>query len=449
MYRTPPTSLDPSPDRKENTNVVPDNRANRRLQQLPPEHGLLPAKTKKIVAEATPKAAPASSIVLQQPREPPTFRGYTFEDLKSWLETYERVATFNSWASDDKLRHVYFALEEAARTWFENREATLTTWDLFPSSFLQTFASVLRKERAEALLEARAQLPNETIAIFTEEISRLFRHADPEMSEEKNVRLLMRGVKEELFGALIRSPMTTVEEFLREATSIEKTLEMRNQPFNRRTNSTNYAGVQSLDTDDLRETIRAVVREELQRIFPSSQSQVASVAEIVKEEVQRSLGVPEVQPQTSQPQPEAMTYAAVAHRQGPPPRPRQDPITPQFRRSPPPPPTRPPVTQRSYPRKTDVWRAPDHRPLCCPCGEAGHVYRRCPYRDLGLRGFAVDAPQPLGGERPRVIADYLAATQWSPQRPSRSPSPGRYLSPQRRPYTGPARGRSASQYPEN
>ncbi|XP_077493941.1 uncharacterized protein LOC144104676 [Amblyomma americanum] len=224
MYRTPPTSRDPSPDRKENTNVVPDNRASRRLQQLPPEHGLLPKKTKKIVAEATPMAAPASPIVLQQPREPPTFRGSTFEDPESWLETYERLATFNSWASDDKLRHVYFALEDAARTWFENREATLTTWDLFRSSFLQTFTSVLRKERAQDLLETRAQLPNETIAIFTEEMSRLFRHADPEMSEEKKVRLLMSGVKEELFGAMTRSPPTTVEEFLREATSIEKTL---------------------------------------------------------------------------------------------------------------------------------------------------------------------------------------------------------------------------------
>ncbi|XP_077523737.1 uncharacterized protein LOC144134783 [Amblyomma americanum] len=428
MYRTPPTSRNLSPDRKENNNVVPDNRASRRLQQLPPEHGLLPKKTKKIVAEATPMAAPASPIVLQQPREPPTFRGSTFEDPESWLETYERVATFNSWASDDKLRHVDFALEDAARTWFENREATLTTWDLSRSSFLQTFTSVLRKERAQALLVTRAQLPNETIAIFTEEMSRLFRHADPEISEEKKVRLLMRGVQEELFGAMTRSPPTTIEEFLREATSIEKTLEVRNRQYNRRTNSTNYAGVQSLAIDDLRETIRAVVREELRRMFPSSQPQVASVAEIVKE-VQRSLGVRELQSQSSQPQPEAITYAAVARRQGPPPRPRQGPVTPQFRRPPPPPPTRPPVDQRSYPRKTDVWCGPDHRLLCYHCGEGGHVYRRCPYRDLGLRGFAVDAPRPRGGERPRDIAEYLAATQWSPRRPSRSPSPGRYLSP--------------------
>ncbi|XP_072143827.1 retrovirus-related Pol polyprotein from transposon 412 isoform X2 [Dermacentor andersoni] len=35
MYWTPPTSRDPSPDRKESTNVVTDHRVSRRLQQLP------------------------------------------------------------------------------------------------------------------------------------------------------------------------------------------------------------------------------------------------------------------------------------------------------------------------------------------------------------------------------------------------------------------------------
>ncbi|XP_065294963.1 uncharacterized protein [Dermacentor albipictus] len=448
MYRTPLRSRDPSPKPEDKTNIALDQRASRRLQGLPPEQGLLPESRKKIVVKATPMAAPASPVILHQPRDPPTFHGAATEDPESWLETYERIATFNNWDSDDKLRHVYFALEDAARTWFENRESTLTTWDLFRTGFLGTFTSVVRKERAEAMLDARVQLPNENVAIFAEGMNRLFRHADPDMPEKKD-RLLMRGVKEELFGAMIRSPPKTVEEFLREATSIEKALEMRKRQFNRRTSSTHYAGIQSLATDDLRETIRAIVREELRKVLPSSQPQVASIADIVKEEAHRSLEVAEVQPESPQPQPEAMTYAAVARRQGPPPRPRQGPVTPQFRRPPPPPPGRPPAAQRTYARKTDIWRAPDHRPLCCHCGEAGHVYRRCPYRDLGLRGFAVNAPRPQLGERLRDITDYLAATQWSPRRPSRSPSPGRYLSPQRPPYTGPARGRSASPYPKN
>uniref|UniRef100_A0A224Z7X4 Tick transposon n=1 Tax=Rhipicephalus zambeziensis TaxID=60191 RepID=A0A224Z7X4_9ACAR len=277
-------------------------------------------------------------------------------------------------------------------------------------------------------------------------MARLFRHADVDMAQDKKVRFLMRGVKQELFAGLMRNPPKTVHEFLTEAITIEKTLELRTRQFNRRS-SPGYADIQTLSSDDLRETIRAVVREELRRMFPSSQPQVSSIADIVREEIQQSLGTPEPQ----QPLPQAMTYAAAARRYAPAPRPRQDTAPPQYRRQtpPPPPPSRPPAGQRYTPRKTDIWRAPDHRPLCYHCGEAGHTYRRCQYREMGLRGFAVNAPRPQRGERPQDIADYLAGAQWTPRRPSRSPSPGRYMSPHRRQYTGPNRGRSPSPYPGN
>uniref|UniRef100_L7LW83 Putative tick transposon n=1 Tax=Rhipicephalus pulchellus TaxID=72859 RepID=L7LW83_RHIPC len=450
MYRTPPSSREPSPCRREDIDAGHDQRASRRQQGLPPEYGPLPDKTRKTTATTTTAAtmtAPVSpaAIVIQPPREPPTFHGSPSEDPETWLDTFERVSTFNNWDSEDKLRHVYFYLEDAARTWFENRESTLRTWDLFRSAFLETFASVVRKERAAALLETRVQLPNESVAIFTEEMIRLFRHADPAMPEDKKVRFLMRGVKQELFAGLMRNPPSTVQEFVSEVTTIEKTLEMRTRQYNRRSIQDGPA-LHTIGTDDLRETIRAVVREELRRMIPSFQPQVASIADIVREEIQQSLGTPE----PPQPQPQAMSYAAVARRDAPPRRPRQGAVPTHFRRQTPPPPTpyRPPASQRCAPRKTDVWRTPDHRPLCYHCGEAGHTYRRCQYRDMGLRGFDVNAPRPQPGERPRDIADYLSGAQRTPRRP-RSPSPGGYVSPQRRPYTGPTQGRSPSPYPEN
>ncbi|XP_075526648.1 N-acetylated-alpha-linked acidic dipeptidase 2-like [Dermacentor variabilis] len=89
--------------------------------------------------------------------------------------------------------YVYFALKDAARTWFENREPILTTRDLFHNGFLQTVTSVLPKERAGAVLEARVQLSNETIAIFVEEKARLFRHGDPDGPEEKNLPVVEEG----------------------------------------------------------------------------------------------------------------------------------------------------------------------------------------------------------------------------------------------------------------
>ncbi|KAH8021050.1 hypothetical protein HPB51_012334 [Rhipicephalus microplus] len=74
------------------------------------------------------------------------------------------------------------------------------------------------------------------------------------MTEEKKVRFLMRGVKQELFAGLMRNPPNTVQEFVTEATTIEKTLDMRTRQYNQRL-TPECAAAQASDSDNLRETI--------------------------------------------------------------------------------------------------------------------------------------------------------------------------------------------------
>ncbi|XP_075746231.1 uncharacterized protein LOC142803863 [Rhipicephalus microplus] len=135
-----------------------------------------------------------------------------------------------------------------------------------------------------------------------------------------------------------------------------------------------------------------------------------------------------------------MTYSAAARRPRPVPTRYQE--APPYRH--PMSPARPPVTRNQAPRKTEVWRTPDNRPLCYHCGEADHVYRRCPYKRLGLRGFSVDAPCPRAGQRPFEIEEYLSNSSRGPFRFNRSPSPYSYQSPNRRSNADFARGRSPS-----
>lgn len=98
-----------------------------------------------------------ATVVMQQPKEPPTFHGSSYEVPDSWLDAYDRVAAFNKWDPDNKLCHIYFYLEDAAKTWFENRESMLGSWDLFRSAFLDTFVSVICKAKAASELETRVQ----------------------------------------------------------------------------------------------------------------------------------------------------------------------------------------------------------------------------------------------------------------------------------------------------
>lgn len=177
-------------------------------------------------------------------------------------------------------------------------------------------------------------------------------------------------------------------------------------------------------------TVRVIVQEELGKLKVSSPdpaiASASSIAEMVRAELRQTL----VPPGPSVEPPE-VNYAAALRRQLVPVVPRQEPLITDTDFTPP---RR--STLRPQIRKTDVWRTADHRPLCYHCGEPGHVYRRCPYREIGLPGFSPTARRPRIGERPAAIEDYLANRQdTAPNHRSRSPSPGRRSSPYRRSET--------------
>lgn len=421
-------------------------RSSRRLQGATPEFGLLPAATRGAKAHTlssatmTTGSSAQGQFVLHQPRTPQAFHGDLFEDAEDWLSHFERVARFNQWDDAAKLRNVYFSLENGARTWIDNRDGKLGTWQEFCHEFLRAYASMDRREKAEHALRTRVQLPNESVSMYVEEMTRLFRRADPNMAEETKLRHLMRGVKEQLFGCLVRNPPKTVAEFISEASVMENTLRQRSNVFESQVltaapvNGPNAAFGDSMG--GLRDLIRSVVREELHKILGTApQPTAGTIASIVREEVQQAFRASPAYDDAAfraspsyddaapaLPEPVQLTYAQAMRRPLPaavlPPHPaprateplRGSPYFPERR------------------RKTELWRTPDLRPLCYHCGEAGHVYRQCPYRELGLRGFAIDAPRPRPGQRPRDIEDYLTNQRGQLQmsrRPSRSPSPRR------------------------
>lgn len=412
-----------------------DTRSSRRLRNLPPELGPLPDPTRprKDASTATMSTPQSPTpVMLQQPRVPPTFHGYAAEDPEEWLDQFERVATINRWDEEMKLRYVYFSLDGPAKTWYENHETTLTTWEFLKNELLRTFTSIMRKERAQLLLESRTQQPNETLNVYVEEMKRLFRRADQDMTEDKKVGYLMRGVKESLFAGLIRNPPKTVAEFTEEAHTIERTLDARTRQYNRpfQLSSLYSEPIRGgLTTNDLREAIREVVKEELRRLLPPTPQppQGASLLDIVRDEVQQALGSSSA---TTRTEAEAMTYAAAVNTRPPrrnEPSPRRYAAAPSSR---PPLHAHPEYERRPSQRKCDTWRTPDDRPLCFHCGEAGHILRHCPYRRMGLHGFSSQAPRPRPGQRPPAIEDYLRHTEYLSSRSPSPPSP-RFTSPNR------------------
>ncbi|XP_037508956.1 activity-regulated cytoskeleton-associated protein-like [Rhipicephalus sanguineus] len=227
MLNTPPRSSTVSPISQAAPAVdTPVHRYSRRLRGLSPE-----AIPLELAQPRTPSGemttAGTSQVTVEQPRIPETFHGEVYEDVEDWLEQYERVAKANHWTVEQKLSRVYVALADSARTWYENREDTLSSWDAFRQQLFGTLANRDRHESAQQLIESRIQKPNESVAMFAVDMTCLYRRADSELPEAKKLRYLMRGVKEQLFAGFLRNPPTTVAEFIKEATTIERALQQR------------------------------------------------------------------------------------------------------------------------------------------------------------------------------------------------------------------------------
>lgn len=450
---TPASSPASSPSRHHPRVETPVHRASRRLQGLCPEFGLLQGSLSATAPTQEMALASTTQVTVQNNLVPKSFRGDTYEDAEDWLDQYERVARVNQWRPDQKLSNVYFALDGSARTWFQNREAHLTTWDEFCRRLIDTFGSTDRRDNAQRLLELRIQKPNESVSMFAEDMSRLFRRADPNMPDSKKLSHLMRGVKEQLFAGLVRNPPTTVEEFIKEATAIERALQQRSRQNERLTNDAPAGAAVLAVTDEtsLRQLIRDIVREEIaKQTATPKEFTVASVAEVVRQEIRQAFASPEPLPEPCpeprfeprfEPryEPRAYSYADAVRR------PLSTVPVQQYHQ-------RPPTAawiqrehfRRPQLRRTDVWRTADRRPLCFHCGEPGHIYRFCPHRQGGIQEMSPATPRQFPERNPRFDDSITREQGSSANLRSRSPSPLRYSSPDRRSFADVVRGRSPS-----
>ncbi|GFW72872.1 CCHC-type domain-containing protein [Trichonephila clavipes] len=171
------------------------------------------------------------------------------------------------------------------------------------------------------------------------------------------------------------------------------------------------------DETDLVSLIRTIVREEVHRLVNQTQesldSDPQSLEEIVQDEVERVLAPVSTKPTETRPRP---TYATVTRKYRAP-----------VQKFPP------------QPRKTDVWRTADNRPVCFHCGRPGHVMRYCRERKAVFDNSR---------NRRRNFDD--VGTEEEIRRPNSSrrftPSPTRGRSPIRR-YRSPSPYRRSSQSP--
>lgn len=112
--------------------------------------------------------------------------------------------------------------------------------------------------------------PQRSITSYVEDVPRLSARADFKATEVKKPKVLVRGVKESIFGNLVRKPPATVEAFVREASNMIRALFARASHHQR---APGVAGPTPSIYDigasisGIREIIREIVLEELRKLL--------------------------------------------------------------------------------------------------------------------------------------------------------------------------------------
>ncbi|GFU28563.1 CCHC-type domain-containing protein [Trichonephila clavipes] len=260
--------------------------------------------------------------------EPSTFRGAPGEDPLKWLKEYDRVANFNKWDDMMCLANVYFFLDGTARQWYVNNEDALDSWEAFKNGISGLFGDRQKyTRRAEEQLKCRAQRSGESTQSYIQSVLGLCQEGKSSDERRRKVSHLMKGVAEDIYQALLTREINDTASFIKWCNYIEDMKQKRvGRPrFERLPNV--VPTQESLDSDP------------------------QSLEEIVQDEVERVLAPVSTKPTETRPRP---TYAAVTRKYRAP-----------VQKFPP------------EPRKTDVWRTADNRPVCFHCGRPGHVMRYC------------------------------------------------------------------------
>ncbi|UYV68419.1 hypothetical protein LAZ67_5004277, partial [Cordylochernes scorpioides] len=351
--------------------------------------------------EMTVKKEEATQVgnyfVQHLPRNPSMFSGEDGEDPLTWLKGYNRVAKYNHWDETLCLANVYFYLNGTALKWFENNEETIRNWGEFTTQLESVFGkSESLRLLAEKKLKIRAQLKGESTEFYIQDVLRLCKEVDLQMSEEDKISHLMKGIVEELYQALLPKDINNTDQFVSECRRIEALHRRRVTPakYERLPN------VASLDVcndnTDLSSMIRQIVREEVQRALaaPREEPRIATIEDMVREEIDKTLA-PITNPSRGSPKYRTYTPSPIA---------RRETAAPQIPRP------RARYSKQGERLDTSEWRTTEGRPICFHCGRPGHVARNCRDRrrqnDERENGYSQGRQEPMFfyGSRPKFPA---------------------------------------------
>ena len=168
---------------------------------------------------------------------PKTYTGRRDEDPEEWIEQFVHASESNFWNKEIMTKQFVNFLSGTPQRWYKtfiakrirdsveegNDEPATLTWDELKSGFLNAFVSVARDVVDEFKLDTRKQKPNETIEDYVYSILALCDRVDSDMSDERRVRKLLKGLLPSYLDKALPMNPETPEELLKILRSVAET----------------------------------------------------------------------------------------------------------------------------------------------------------------------------------------------------------------------------------
>ena len=153
---------------------------------------------------------------------PKPFSGLPSEDVLSWLDHFEMVASYHQWPHPRKAMEMKTLLENIAATWLvQQPEETRNDWDLLRAAMIRNFAHQDSRQTALQQLESITQQPREPITQFAVRFVQILRRADANMSEDMKLFFFWPRIRHDLRRRVRDQGPTTLHEAILTAQRIE------------------------------------------------------------------------------------------------------------------------------------------------------------------------------------------------------------------------------------
>ena len=150
----------------------------------------------------------------------PNFSGHLSEDVERFLKSIKNITKATDESDHLKvLEIVRGKLTQSAGIWFDNNESTFTKWSDFETAFRNRYFPTTLSHQNFHKLKQRKQQPDEILTSYFDDVVKLCRDIDLNMSEKIIIHRLMSGLNPDFIKELSRheSSMNTLCEFLKHA----------------------------------------------------------------------------------------------------------------------------------------------------------------------------------------------------------------------------------------